>query len=271
MPGVQAATIGGGGLPFGGPQSTFMLDGQANAETRRITMNMVSADYLNALSIPLRQGRMLTEREIDAAEPLAVVNESAAKLWPAGENPIGRRLKLDTLEKPGSPDVLTPPNVSPYVTIVGVIGDTRNDDIRNDPRPAVFIPYTLLAPSQRQLAVRAQGDLDRARQRVAGASARDGPRTTRQRPDHLQRDTRFSDGAAALHYGALQSLRGARSCAGDGRHLRRPVLPGLDADARDRRAHGYGRATARHSLPYLPRGRQAGRRGLSSGFSQAWA
>jgi putative ABC transport system permease protein len=158
VPGVQAATIGVGGLPFGGPQSTFALDGQGDAETRRITMNLVSADYLNALSIPLRLGRMLTEREIDAAEPLAVVNESAAKLWPAGENPIGRRLKLDTLEKPGSPDVLTAPNVSPYVTIVGVIGDTRNDDIRNDPRPAVLIPYTLLAPSQRLLAVRVQGD-----------------------------------------------------------------------------------------------------------------
>ena len=39
-----------------------------------------------------------------------------------------------------------------------MVGDTRNDDIRNDPRPAVLIPYTLLAPSQRLLAVRAQGD-----------------------------------------------------------------------------------------------------------------
>src|SRR5215467_13010534 len=158
LPGIQAATVGVGGLPFGGPQSTFALDGQSDAEARRIAMNLVSADYLNALSIPLRQGRMLTEREIDAAEPSAVVNEAAAKLWPAGENPIGRRLKLDALERPGSPDVLTPPNASPYLTIVGVIGDTRNDDIRNDARPAVFIPYTLLAPSQRMLAVRAQGD-----------------------------------------------------------------------------------------------------------------
>ncbi|HEY7183651.1 MAG TPA: FtsX-like permease family protein, partial [Blastocatellia bacterium] len=72
--------------------------------------------------------------------------------------PVGRRVKLDTLERPGSPGVLTTPNASPYVTIVGVIGNTRNDDIRNDPRPAVFIPYTLLAPSQRMLAVRVQGD-----------------------------------------------------------------------------------------------------------------
>jgi putative ABC transport system permease protein len=158
LPGVQAATIGNGGLPFGGPQSTFALDGQADAETRSITMTLVSADYLSALSIPLQQGRMLTGLEIDAAESVAVINEAAAKLWPAGEDPIGRRLKLDTLKRPWAPNVLTPSTPSPYVTSVGVIGDTRNDDIRNDPRPAVFVPYTLLAPSQRALAVRVQGD-----------------------------------------------------------------------------------------------------------------
>jgi predicted permease len=157
LPGVQAATIGNGGLPFGGPQSAFAIDGQADAEARRIIMNLVSADYLSAMSIPLRRGRMLTEIEINASESVAVINEAAAKLWPAGEDPIGRRLKLDVLERPGAPNVLTPPNASPYVTIVGVIGDTRNDDIRNDSRPAVFVPYTLLAPSQRQLAVRTQG------------------------------------------------------------------------------------------------------------------
>jgi putative ABC transport system permease protein len=155
LPGVQAATIGNGGLPFGGPQSTFALDGQADAETRRITLNLVSADYLSALSIPLRRGRMLTELEINAAESVAVINEAAAKLWPAGVDPIGRSLKLDALERPDAP---TPPNASPSVTIVGVIGDTRNDDVRNDPRPAVYVPYTLLAPSQRMLAVRVQGD-----------------------------------------------------------------------------------------------------------------
>jgi len=158
LPGVQAATIGAGGLPFGGPQATFAREGQADAETRRITIYAVSADYLSALSIPLRRGRMLTDREVSAAESLAVINEAAAKLWPAGEDPIGRRLKLDELQRPGSPSVLTPANASPYVTIVGVVGNTRNDDLRNEAGPAVLIPYTLLAPPQRILAVRVQGD-----------------------------------------------------------------------------------------------------------------
>jgi putative ABC transport system permease protein len=158
LPGVQAATIGFGGLPFGGPQSNFTLEGQTSAETRRITINAAGADYLNVLGIPLRQGRMLTEREINAAERVAVINEAAAKLWPAGEDPVGRRITLELLERPGNAAVLMPQNPSPHMTIVGVIGNARNDDIRNDPRPAVLVPYTLLAPPQRIIAIRVQGE-----------------------------------------------------------------------------------------------------------------
>jgi putative ABC transport system permease protein len=156
-PGVVAATIGNGGLPFGGPSSAFTLEGQT-AEARRIGLYLVAADYLRTLGIPLRQGRMLTEQEINAAERVAVINEAALKLWPNGESPLGRRIRLNELAKPGQSSLLTPPNPSPEVTIVGVVGNTRNDDLRNETQPAVLTPYTLLAPTGRTLAVRAQGD-----------------------------------------------------------------------------------------------------------------
>ena len=130
---MQAAAIGNGGLPFGGPQSTYAIDGQSDPETRRISLHLVSADYLRTLGIPLRQGRMLTEREIDASDHVAVVNEAATKLWTAGEDPIGKRLRLDLLEQPGGSGVLKPTNASPYVTVVGVIGNTRNDGLRTNP------------------------------------------------------------------------------------------------------------------------------------------
>jgi len=54
--------------------------------------------------------------------------------------------------------MLVPANASPYVTIVGVAGNTRNDDLRSESQPAVLLPYTLLAPPGRTLAIRAQGD-----------------------------------------------------------------------------------------------------------------
>jgi putative ABC transport system permease protein len=158
IPGVQSATIGNGGMPFGGPRTAFTLEGRVSAESGRIIMYLGSANYLSTLSIPLKQGRMLTEREIDDAERVAVINEAAAKLWPAGEVPIGRSIKLDRLERPGGPNLLTPPSPSSQVTIIGVMGDTRNDDISNDPMPAILIPYTLVAPSQRTMAMRYQGN-----------------------------------------------------------------------------------------------------------------
>jgi putative ABC transport system permease protein len=158
LPGVQAAAIGNGGLPFGGPQSVYAIDGQPDSETRRMTLHLVSADYLRTLGIPLRQGRMLTEIEVFASDHVAVINEAAARLWPAGESPLGQRLRLDLLEMPGGSGVLKPTNASPYVTVVGVIGNTRNDGLRNEPRPVALVPYPLLAPGQRLLAVRSQGD-----------------------------------------------------------------------------------------------------------------
>ena len=64
-------------MPFGGPHSTVAIEGEAEAETRRIVLHLVSADYLHTLGIPLREGRMLTEREINGSEGVAVVNEAA--------------------------------------------------------------------------------------------------------------------------------------------------------------------------------------------------
>src|SRR5262249_20390635 len=62
---------------------------------------------------------------------------------------------LKDLEKP-PPQLFTPTNFSPDITIVGVFADTRNDDLQSVTRPAVLLPFTLLAPPQRTLTIRAQ-------------------------------------------------------------------------------------------------------------------
>jgi putative ABC transport system permease protein len=109
------------------------------------------------MGIPLRRGRMLTEQEINSSQRLAVINEAATKLWPAGQDPVGQSIRLDELTRP-SRSAAKQTNASPYVTIVGVIGDTRNDDVRKEPQPAVLVSYTLLAPPNRTLAVRTHAE-----------------------------------------------------------------------------------------------------------------
>ena len=154
LPGVEAATIG---LPLGGPQSPFSIAGQAPDESKRIGLNLVGADHLRMFGIPLRRGRMFDASEVRRGDRVAVINETAARLWPAGENPIGARVRLGILERL-PPRVLGDTNQPPEVTIIGVMADTRNAGLRADPQPTMAAPYSVVAPLQRTLAVRSSGD-----------------------------------------------------------------------------------------------------------------
>jgi putative ABC transport system permease protein len=157
LPGVEAASIGNGGMPFGGAQSSVTIAGQATTEERRVTVNLVGADYLRTFGIALRGGRMFDEREVLRGDRVALINEAAGRLWAAGENPVGARLRLGLLERPPAP-ALADSTRPADVTIVGIVGNTRNAGFRSDPAPVVLIPYTLLAPLQRMLAVRTAGN-----------------------------------------------------------------------------------------------------------------
>jgi putative ABC transport system permease protein len=157
IPGAQAAAIGNGGLPFGGPQSGFSIDGVARADGQDVRLDLISTDYGRTMGIPLLAGRALSEQEVARAEPVALINEAAAKLWPAGVNAIGRRIHLDLLAKPPSGPLLPPGGSTPDFTVVGILANTKNDGLRSPTAPSAFIPYTMLAPTGRTLAVRTAG------------------------------------------------------------------------------------------------------------------
>jgi putative ABC transport system permease protein len=154
LPGVEAATFG---PPIGGPQSRFTIVGQVRDESKRIGINLVGADHLRTFGIPLRRGRMFDASEVRRGDRVAVINEAAITLWPAGENPIGARVRLDLLERVPARAVADTSR-PPEVTIVGVIANTRNAGLRDEPRPALMMPYSVIAQPQRTLAVRSTGD-----------------------------------------------------------------------------------------------------------------
>jgi putative ABC transport system permease protein len=156
LPGVEAVELGNGGLPFGGPQTAYSIEGKSGGELLPM-INLVSADYLKTMGIPLLRGRRLAQQDILRSEPLAVINEAAAKLWPAGEDPIGRQIHVDLLQQSGG-GILFSSNTSPDLTVIGVCANVRNDGLTSAPRPALLIPYTLVAPPDRTLAVRALGN-----------------------------------------------------------------------------------------------------------------
>ncbi len=120
---------------------------------------LIGREYPQTLGIPLRKGREFSEAEIQNGMRVALINESAARLWPAGQNPVGRTMQIDDLAQPiRNPQVVTAPNMAAGVMVVGIIGDTKNDGLSEPPAPAAYLPYTLFAPPDRELAVRTAGD-----------------------------------------------------------------------------------------------------------------
>ena len=154
LPGVEGVTFG---LPFGGPQSPFNIIGQPADDSKRIGINLAGAEHLRVFSIALRRGRMFDAAEVRRGDRVAVLNESALRLWPAGVEPLGSRVRLGVLQQP-PPRTLADTTRQPEVTIVGVIADTRNAGIRADPSPMLVMPYSIVAQTQRTLAVRSAAD-----------------------------------------------------------------------------------------------------------------
>ena len=119
-------------LPMDGrPLSTITVEGQP-AEVRRSTdvaYNLVRGDYFEALGIPLVAGRMFTEQDREDRLPVVLVNQAAARTFFADGQPVGRRVHLG------------PDPHSPMATVIGVVGDTRDEGFDVAPRPAVYASH----------------------------------------------------------------------------------------------------------------------------------
>jgi len=102
----------------------------------------VTARFFQAMSVPLRKGRFLTEQ--DGSANVAIINETMAKtFWPR-EDPIGKRFKR------GSSD-----STSRWMTVIGVVGDMRRRGLERDAVSEFYVPE--IEPSM-ELAIRTTTD-----------------------------------------------------------------------------------------------------------------
>jgi putative ABC transport system permease protein len=99
------------------------------ASAEGVNWRLVTADYFRSMNIPLLKGRALTEADNETGEKVALINETLArKYWP-GQNPIGKRIHTGFDGK----DV--------FVTIVGVAGDIRQESLRVPTVPEMYRPF----------------------------------------------------------------------------------------------------------------------------------
>jgi putative ABC transport system permease protein len=103
---------------------------------------IVTPDYLEALRIPLLDGRGITPKDHADAPPVAVINETLArKYWP-GQEPVGHYIVLDERS----------------VKIVGIAGDIRNWGLEQSARPALYLSYQQFTTRSMNLVLRTRGE-----------------------------------------------------------------------------------------------------------------
>jgi putative ABC transport system permease protein len=137
LPQVQAATLavilplGGDALGMGGlqvpgyspPSGRMYLDAD---------WNVVEPGYFAAMRMPLARGRDFTPADGPDAPSVAIVNETAAREWWGGRDPIGQAM----LQQDGPPDTTK----MRRLLVVGVARDAKYRFHSDAPRPFVFVP-----------------------------------------------------------------------------------------------------------------------------------
>ncbi|MCA1615741.1 MAG: ABC transporter permease [Acidobacteria bacterium] len=97
------------------------------ARTPRAMTSRAGPGYFRAMSTRLVRGRDFTERDDERSLPVAIVNETfARRFWP-GEDPLGRRFRL------GGPE-------SPLLEVVGVVEDGKYAGLSEEPQGYVVRP-----------------------------------------------------------------------------------------------------------------------------------
>jgi hypothetical protein len=110
--------------------------------------NVVSGGALAALRLPLVSGREIEDSDTAGAAPVALVDETLARRYLAGRNPIGARIRL------GAPEA-----GEPWREIVGVVGAMPNPMLTQAPLASVYVPMAQ-APVRNLVAFLRTPDLD---------------------------------------------------------------------------------------------------------------
>jgi putative ABC transport system permease protein len=129
MPGVASAS-GTSHLPMGGLwQITFTPEGPALPQVPVATNALVLPGFFEAMRIPLRAGRLFTASDVNGTPGVVIINETMARQYYGGANPVGRQYKRGPRDSP-----------VPWKEIVGVVADVKHRTLDEEPSPAVYEP-----------------------------------------------------------------------------------------------------------------------------------
>lgn len=168
IPGVESAGAVTG-VPLSGniPGSSVHIEGAPETGAAQTWSSILpaSTDYFATLGIPVLRGRSWTRQEAEGTRLLAVVNNLAAeRFWP-GQDPLGKRVRIDAQTG------------SPWLEVIGVVEATRDGSLDTPAGPTVYQPMEQGGPFTPQfLAVRTSADAAAFAGPLRAAVARVDPR-----------------------------------------------------------------------------------------------
>jgi ABC-type antimicrobial peptide transport system permease subunit len=101
------------------------------------------------MRVSFLRGRDFSVADNDGAPRVAVVNDSFARAYFAGQNPIGQRIR---------PGLSTTEKETPWREIVGVVADIKHGALTESDQPALFVPFAQGLISPLYLIVRTAGE-----------------------------------------------------------------------------------------------------------------
>ena len=142
IPGIENVS-GCSLLPFGYGENvnTFEILGHPKPPSPPFALiNNVLPGYFETLRIPLLRGRYFAEQDRPGSEPVALIDETLAKQFSGGVDPIGQQLKMPW----GS------------FTIAGIVGGIKNNALDIENRPAIYFSAQQTPTSGTTLVIRSQ-------------------------------------------------------------------------------------------------------------------
>jgi predicted permease len=128
------------------------VEGRIAAPNERfinVDQRVVAGDYFRAMDIPLLQGRLFSDEDLRTGPRVGIVDQRMAEtLWPGG-NAIGRRVRTGGIDAS---------NTAPWITIVGVVGNVKQDALDTESRMALYYPHSQLPGRTLNLVIRTHAE-----------------------------------------------------------------------------------------------------------------
>ena len=133
LPGIEGAGIVSP-LPFSGNSQgrTFTIVGQpAPPEGMEPSASLLTTDgvYFRTMHIPLKSGRLFTERDGKNSKPVMLINDTFARKYFPNENPIGQRVQIGRREE------------GPPREIIGVVGTAKHENLAEPDEAEYYLAF----------------------------------------------------------------------------------------------------------------------------------